>query len=129
MPGLKPPPFKTLEEEAKFWDTHDTTPYVADKPETELKFKHPLAHIFSLRLESDDVRAIAALARERHVGTTTMMRELIREALRARAEGAGSQMNETLEEVRDMLGQLMAQGQQRRVGERPAKYTSSPRRK
>ena len=48
------PIFKSIEEEAEFWDTHDTEEFGDEFEEVEVKFARPLKHKWMLTLELDE---------------------------------------------------------------------------
>jgi len=50
----KIPIFKSIEEEAEFWDTHDTEEFTDEFEEVEVKFARPLKHKWMLTLELDE---------------------------------------------------------------------------
>ena len=50
----KIPVFKSIEEEAEFWDTHDTEEFTDELEEVKVKFARPLKHKRMLTLELDE---------------------------------------------------------------------------
>jgi hypothetical protein len=50
----KIPGFKNVEEEAKFWDTHDTEEFADEFEPVEVKFAYPLKHKWMLTVELDE---------------------------------------------------------------------------
>ena len=78
------PDFKSIEEEADFWDTHDTTDYQWE-PAPEVKFSKNLKSIYqevvSIRLDESTKKAIEKVAKEKGIGLSTTARMLIRERL------------------------------------------------
>ncbi|MEA2076067.1 MAG: CopG family antitoxin [Euryarchaeota archaeon] len=50
----KIPIFKSIEEEAEFWDTHDTEEFADEFEEVEVKFARPLKHKWMLTIELDE---------------------------------------------------------------------------
>jgi RNA:NAD 2'-phosphotransferase (TPT1/KptA family) len=50
----KIPGFKNLEEEAKFWDIHDTEEFADEFESVEVKFAYPLKHKWMLTVELDE---------------------------------------------------------------------------
>lgn len=79
------PDFKTIEEEAEFWDTHDSTEFEDEFTEVEdVQFvmktqKKPL----TLRLEEQSLNELRKIAREKGIGPSTLARMWILERLRA----------------------------------------------
>ncbi|MDE2992467.1 MAG: CopG family antitoxin [Chloroflexota bacterium] len=78
------PVFKTIEEEAEFWDTHDSSAYDDEfETLTDVKFvrskrKQPL----TVRLDQDTVAALRRQAHRRGIGTSTLARMWITERVR-----------------------------------------------
>jgi hypothetical protein len=50
----KIPRFKSIEEEAEFWDTHDTEEFADEFKSVEVKFARPLKHKWMLTIELDE---------------------------------------------------------------------------
>ena len=50
----KIPIFKSIEEEAEFWDTHDTEEFADEFEPVEVKFARPLKHKWMLTIELDE---------------------------------------------------------------------------
>lgn len=50
----KVPIFKSIEEEAEFWDTHDTEEFADEFEPVEVKFARPLKHKWMLTIELDE---------------------------------------------------------------------------
>lgn len=73
-------PFKTLEEEANFWDTHDAV----DVFGKDAKFGFHRANktgTLTIRFESDDIQKIREKAQSQGIGPTTLARMWIKEKL------------------------------------------------
>ena len=83
------PAFANIEEEAEFWDTHDTTDFAEEWKPVQIEVRPELAERLTLRLEQRDRQQLIALAREKGIGPSTLARMWIRERLRQEA-GAGS---------------------------------------
>lgn len=71
------PPFKTLDEEAEFWDTHDTSLLMKD-PSTPLD-KLPLIETekvdtITLRLQKSVKSRLQAIAKRKGINTSTLSR-------------------------------------------------------
>ncbi|MGB7002697.1 MAG: CopG family antitoxin [Halobacteriota archaeon] len=65
----KIPRFESIEEEAEFWDTHDTEEFADEFEPIEVKFAYPLKHKWMLTMELDEeifnqVKKLAAGASE-----------------------------------------------------------------
>ena len=78
------PEFKSIEEMANFWDTHDTEDYQWE-PAPEVKFSKNLKSIYQkvvpIRLDESTKKAIEKVAKEKGIGISTTARMLIRERL------------------------------------------------
>lgn len=78
----KIPKFKTEEEIAAFWDTHDFTNYVEDtEPADDVTFEHPKRETISIRLGKDQINEIKGLAHKIGLGYTSLIRSWITEKL------------------------------------------------
>jgi hypothetical protein len=85
-------PFKTIEEEIEWWDTHsifdnlpDGTP--ATPPDTVWTFHHgkkPKSKTYSVRFDADDQAKLEREAAKRGIGPTTLLRMWARERLQRR---------------------------------------------
>ena len=78
----KIPAFHSVEEEAAFWDTHDTTEFSEGWTAVNLKVGGELAQKLTLRLERADREALARYAQRKGVGSLTLARMWIKEHLR-----------------------------------------------
>lgn len=78
-------PFKTLDEEAHFWDTHDFSA-VFDRPNTPLsrlpRIKEDKGEVMTIRVEKSLKKAIEKVARTKGINPTTMSRMWIVEGLK-----------------------------------------------
>ena len=86
------PAFNNIEEEAEFWDTHDTTEfYGVELQPVEVTIGPELIERLTLRLDEADRRDLAKRARDKGVGPSTLARMWLKERLRAEAAAeAGS---------------------------------------
>ncbi len=50
------PRFKSVEEEAEFWDTHDTEEFTDEFEPVEVTFSRPLKHKWMVTIELDEER-------------------------------------------------------------------------
>lgn len=80
------PKFKSIQEEAEFWDTHSTEDYPDYwEPVTDIKFSKNLVSVFKkvvpIRLDEKTKKAIEKVANAKGIGTSTAARMLIRERL------------------------------------------------
>jgi predicted DNA binding CopG/RHH family protein len=86
------PEFKSEEEEALFWDTHDSTEYVENletieisiSPELENKIltKRELKKPITLRLELNQIEAVKEIANKKGLPYQTLIRIWIVEGIR-----------------------------------------------
>jgi predicted DNA binding CopG/RHH family protein len=76
------PKFASIEEEAEFWDTHDTTDFEAEFKPVRVRFAKPLSEGITVRLDPDTLIELRSLAGEQGLGPTTLARMWIRENLR-----------------------------------------------
>jgi predicted DNA binding CopG/RHH family protein len=84
---MKVPKFKSLKEERKFWDTHDSTAYHDDfKMTKNVVFVRPKKEVISLRLEPKFIRRLRELADKEGLPPTTYARMLIVKSLQAHSK-------------------------------------------
>lgn len=70
------PAFQDIEEEAEFWDTHDTTEfYGRELQPVELSISPEFRGQLTLHLDADDRDALAERARARGVSPATLARD------------------------------------------------------
>ena len=79
----KIPEFKTLEEMAEFWDTHDSEEFEGEFEEVEIEFVRPLTHIIEIELNEEQAHALFDVGRERNVNAIGLAREWLLERLAA----------------------------------------------
>ena len=80
------PNFKSIEEEANFWDTHSSEDFPDYwQPAPEVKFSKNLKSIYQkvvpIRLDEKTINAVKKVAKEKGIGISTTARMLIRERL------------------------------------------------
>ena len=81
---MKVQKFKSLKEERKYWDTHDSTAYHdAFKITKNVVFVRPKKEVISLRLEPKFIRRLRELADKEGLPPTTYARMLIVKSIRA----------------------------------------------
>ena len=80
------PTFKTIEEEAAFWDTHSSEEFADElTPVENVKFvKARPKKALTVRFDEDTFEELAREASEKGIGPSTLARMLILEHLRAR---------------------------------------------
>ena len=81
------PAFETWEEEAAFWDAHDTTEFEDEGEPVEVGVARPLRHGLTVTFESKEFHRLWAEAKRRNLGPAVLAHAWIMEAL-ARAETA-----------------------------------------
>ena len=75
------PRFRSLEAEAEFWDTHDSTEFEDEFKEVELKFAKPLRHFIEVELPGETLDALFATALAKGIPFTELVRQWIEEHL------------------------------------------------
>jgi hypothetical protein len=91
MRGQKLPSTDSVEELAKFWDTHDLTDFEQDLEEvTERVFVRADGSSLRVVLPQADVRRLKGIARSMGVKETTVLRQWIVEKLRGARRGSAS---------------------------------------
>jgi hypothetical protein len=75
------PQFKNREEEAEFWETHDTTEFEDEFKEVRVKATRPLSHILAVRLDSRTIDRLAEVGRAKGLGPSTLARMWLLERL------------------------------------------------
>lgn len=75
------PHFASIQEEAEFWDTHDTTDYETEFKPIKVQFAKRLSEGITIRFAPDDLIEIRRRASKKGVGATTLVRMWVREHL------------------------------------------------
>lgn len=65
-----------------YWESESVADHLEELEPVEIEAKPPLAHTLSVRVAAEDLRKLRELGRQDGVGTTTMARVLLRQALR-----------------------------------------------
>lgn len=73
-------PFKTLEEEANFWDTHDAIDVLGKDAKVGFH-RAPKNDTLTIRFEYDDIQKLRSKASHLGIGPTTLARIWIKEKL------------------------------------------------
>lgn len=76
------PEFASIEEEAEFWDTHDTTNYEDEFKPVRVRFAKNLSEGITIRFDAKTLADLRARAHEKGIGPTTLARMWIMERLR-----------------------------------------------
>ena len=77
----KIPEFKSVREEASFWDTRDTTDFEDEFKPITIRVAKPLEHIFSVRFDRKTFSELQQQADKKGTGTATLIRMLVKEGL------------------------------------------------
>ncbi|MHB8576264.1 MAG: CopG family antitoxin [Dehalococcoidia bacterium] len=77
------PRFSSYEEEAAFWDTHDTTEFEGEFQSVEVRFARSLSQTLNIRLDATTLNLLREEAHRKGVGPTTLARMWILEHLSA----------------------------------------------
>ena len=79
----KLPKFATDQEEATFWDTHDSTGFLDDTKPVEVTFvdARPPKKQISLRLDAKVIEVLKAVAQRKGIGYQTLIRLWVMERL------------------------------------------------
>lgn len=77
------PQFRSREEEARFWDSHDLADYWNDFKPTRVRFAKTLSlsEGITIRLDAGTLSALRSQAEEKGIGPTTLARMWIMERL------------------------------------------------
>jgi len=87
--GGKVPRFRSLEEEAEFWDAHSPLDYPDYWKEVKrVKVERPLDHILGVRLDAQVIGELADIARQKGIGPSTLARMWLMERLAQERESA-----------------------------------------
>jgi len=91
MPVPKLPEFANDREEAAFWDSHDSTEYLGETEPVDVEFvdARPPKTQISLRIDTETIRRLKAVARRKGVGYQTLIRIWVMERLQAESHRSG----------------------------------------
>jgi hypothetical protein len=76
------PEFSSIEEEAEFWDTHDTTEFEDEFKPVQVHFAKNLSEGFKVRFDPETAQKLREYAHEQGVGPTTLIRMWILDHIR-----------------------------------------------
>ncbi len=76
------PEFRSREEEAEWWDTHDVTDYLDELRPVKVRFAKNLSEGITIRFDPETLSRLREEARKRGMGPTTLARMWILEHLR-----------------------------------------------
>lgn len=80
------PDFKSYQEEADFWDTHDFTEF--DLKPVKVTVAKNLSHVVSVRLDTNAIDELESRASHQGVGMTTLIRMWVMEKLNGKPQHA-----------------------------------------
>ena len=83
------PEFKTIEEEAEFWDTHDTTDYEDEFKPVKVRFADKLFDRVTIPVDADTLAQLDTLAREQELNATALARRWVLERLEQEIRARG----------------------------------------
>jgi hypothetical protein len=75
------PTFKSLEEEAAWWDTHSVVDFPDEFKTVELEVDRSLFQTLSIRLDAETLTKLRKRAEKKSLGVTTFIRVWVRERL------------------------------------------------
>lgn len=75
------PEFRSREEEAKWFDTHDMADYQDEFKTVPARFSKNLSHAIAIRFDSETLEKLRVRARKKGLGPTTLARMWIIERL------------------------------------------------
>jgi predicted DNA binding CopG/RHH family protein len=78
------PDFASYEEEAHFWDTHDTTDFEDEFKPVRVRVAKNLSEGITIRLDPKTLEQVRAEANEKGIGATTLIRMWVLEHVRKR---------------------------------------------
>src|SRR6266849_5358955 len=81
QPKSRIPHFKTIEDEAAYWESHSPLDYPEEFQEVAVKVERSLGHILGVRLEAKTIDQLAAIGRKKGIGPSTLARIWIMERL------------------------------------------------
>jgi hypothetical protein len=79
---MRIPEFATIEEEARFWDTHSTADYEAEFTPVRVRFAKRLSSGVTIRLDPDTLKQLRTMAQEKGIGPTILIWMWVLERLR-----------------------------------------------
>ena len=84
MNRTKIPQIDSIEELARFWDTHDLTDFADELEEVNESVFEPQTEV-TIRLEAQDASAVTELAKSRGVSQANLIQEWVVERIQASA--------------------------------------------
>ncbi|MFN8478776.1 MAG: CopG family antitoxin [Kouleothrix sp.] len=87
---IRVPVFKSIEEEAVFWDTHSVLDYLDEFEPPQFVSKKKQSQGITVRFEPETLAELRAYAQEKGIGPTTLMRIWVLEHLKQAKKHASS---------------------------------------
>ncbi len=84
------PQFKSIQEEAEFWDNHDLADYWDEFKPVKVRFAKNLSEGITVRFDPEVLATIRSQAREKGVGPTTLVRMWVLERLTEQQAGSSA---------------------------------------
>ncbi len=84
------PTFNSREEEAEFWDSHDTADFEDEFERTNVRFAKNLSQCITVRFTADTLEVLRATAQKKGIGPTMLARMWILERLEAIDQGTAA---------------------------------------
>jgi predicted DNA binding CopG/RHH family protein len=82
MSNTKIPQIDSIEELARFWDTHDLTDFADELEETsETVFERNKERVLTIRLGPDEAESLKRIAESRGIAETTLIRRWVLEKI------------------------------------------------
>jgi predicted DNA binding CopG/RHH family protein len=86
MKKLKPlpkkiPRFSSYEEEANFWDTHDTSRLIRYGKQAKVEFVKPMKHLISIRIDLPLLEGLQTMAARKHMPYQTLIHSILAKKL------------------------------------------------
>ena len=85
------PDFKSRQEMAEWWDTHDVADHLDELKPVKVRFAKKLSHLsetLHIRLDPEDVVKLRQEAHKKGIGPTTLVRMWVREHLHGSKQAA-----------------------------------------
>ena len=76
------PEFKSIKEEAKFWDTHDLADYWDEFKPVKVRVAKKLSEGITVRFDHETLEDLRTHAQEKGIGPTTLARMWVMERLK-----------------------------------------------
>jgi hypothetical protein len=73
-PKHRIPEFKSIEEEAEFWDTHDTADFEDEFKPVEVRFEPNLSEGITVRFDAATLEKLRSEARKKGIGPAALLR-------------------------------------------------------